>query len=521
MQWWEKEASLVEPRLRNRAGDRPVVFETGYGPSGLPHLGTFAEVARTCFVQRAFKAAHPEIVTRIIAFSDDMDGLRSVPENLPHQEEIAAHLGRPLSQMPDPFGEAESFSAHMIGKLKDFLQTYGFDCEFLSSSECYNSGRFDEGLLLLLNHEEQIRNIVLPTLQPETRQTWSPFLPICGECGRYTTRVTATIPEEGALEYTCDQVFGGAEPCGHSARTPITGGRVKVGWKIDWALRWIVLGVDYEMFGKDLIESADISRKICKAVGHRAPVGSFYELFLDEEGRKISKKIGNGIALGEWLSHAPDDSILQFLTKQPRKARRIGHVLVGRTTDEFLNLLRKSEDNEEMLKMLAECAPATPRTHRWAFKSDVDFSLLVSLVGALGVTDPESVLTFLKDNESLTIASDDEDFIRELIQFAMNYHREVIAVTAEPLDPSTLEAPELAALEALRARLEAIPFDDPAELQNLTYAIGKEHALELRPWFGVLYSVLTGNPTGPRLGTLLRMLGRQRAIERIAAIPRA
>ena len=242
MQWWEKEASLVESRLRNRPGDQPVVFETGYGPSGLPHLGTFAEVARTCFVQRAFQAAHPEFATRIIAFSDDMDGLRSVPENLPHQEEIAAHLGRPLSQMPDPFGEAESFSAHMIGKLKEFLQTYGFDCEFLSSSECYNSGRFDEGLLLLLKHVEQIRNIVLPTLQPETRQTWSPFLPICEECGRYTTRVTATLPEEGALEYACDQIFGGAEPCGHSARTPITGGRVKVGWKIDWALRWIVLG---------------------------------------------------------------------------------------------------------------------------------------------------------------------------------------------------------------------------------------------------------------------------------------
>ena len=518
MQWWEKEASLVEPRLRDRPLDQVVLFETGYGPSGLPHLGTFAEVARTCFVQRAFQLAHPELPTRVIAFSDDMDGLRSVPENLPNKELIAEHLGRPLSRIPDPFGEAESFSAHMIGKLKEFLQKYGFDCEFMSSSDCYSSGRFDEGLLLLLKHEERIRNIVLPTLQPETRETWSPFLPICGECGRYTTRVTATHPEEGELNYSCDQVFGGAEPCGHEARVAVTGGQVKVGWKIDWALRWIMLGIDYEMFGKDLIESAAISRKICKAVGYHPPVGSFYELFLDEEGHKISKKIGNGIALGEWLSHAPDDSILQFLTKPPRKARRIGHALVGRTTDEFLQLLRSPEDHSELLAMLAECAPETPRSHRWAFESDVDFSLLVSLVGALGVKDPDIVLEFLKDNESLTIAPADEAFIRELIQFAMNYHREVMAAGATPLDAGSLDATRLQALEDLRTRLGAIAFDDPAELQNLTYEIGKAHELELRPWFGVLYSVLTGNPTGPRLGTLLRMLGQQRSIDRITRV---
>ena len=185
----------------------------------------------------------------------------------------------------------------------------------MSSSDCYSSGQFDEGLLELLKHDEVIKNIVLPTLQPETRKTWSPFLPICASCGRYTTRVTEIHPEEGELSYVCDQVFGGADGCGHEDRTTVTGGKVKVGWKIDWALRWMMLGIDYEMFGKDLIESADISRKICRALKKPAPVGNFYELFLDEEGRKISKKIGNGISMDAWRSFAPDDAILHFLTK--------------------------------------------------------------------------------------------------------------------------------------------------------------------------------------------------------------
>jgi lysyl-tRNA synthetase class 1 len=518
MSWWEKEVALLEQRLKNRKEGQPILFETGYGPSGLPHLGTFAEVARTSFVRWAFQQQHPEIPSELIAFSDDMDGLRSVPENLPNKELLTEHLGRPLSQIPDPFGEAESFSAHMIGKLKSFLNDFGFECTFMSSSDCYTSGQFDEGLLLLLQNEEKIKNIVLPTLQPETRKTWSPFLPICESCGRYTTRVTEIHPEEGELSYACELEFGGAAPCGHTARTSIKGGRVKVGWKIDWALRWMMLGIDYEMFGKDLIESADISRKICRALGQMAPVGSFYELFLDEEGRKISKKIGNGISMDEWREYAHDDALLYFLTKPPRKARRIGRALVGQTNDEYIKLLKANEEQTAMKDMLQSCAPNTSRNHQWSWTSGFDFSLLVGLVSALGIDDKSTVVSFLEENETIGLEKEDAVFASELVVSALAYQRQVLADQRKELDVEALSSQERKAISTFTSAIEKADFDDPVGLQNLTYEIGKTHELELRPWFTTLYIALTGNAAGPRLGTLLAMLGREKSLEKLRVI---
>ncbi len=516
MSWWKKEAALLESRVKK--GKSPILLETGYGPSGLPHLGTFAEVARTSFVRWAFQQMHPEIETRLIAFSDDMDGLRSVPENLPNKEMLTEHLGKPLSRIPDPFGEAESFSAHMIGKLKSFLEDFGFECEFLSSSECYESGQFDEGLLDLLRHDEQIKSIVLPTLKPETRKTWSPFLPICEECGRYTTRVTEIFAEEGELSYSCDQIFGGAKGCGHESRVAVTGGKVKVGWKIDWALRWMMLGIDYEMFGKDLIESADISRKICRALKRPAPVGNFYELFLDEEGRKISKKIGNGISMDDWRSFAPDDAILHFLTKPPRKARRIGPEMVGRNTDELFRLFKDNETHKELIDMLQSTAPAIQRPHGWSWESDIDFSLLVGLVGALGVESPEAVMSFLRGNDALTLTEKDEAFTEQLVKFALMYHQKVMDAKRISVDVEALSDVEKKALKTLQSQLQSADFTDAQGLQSLTYSIGKENEMELRPWFSLLYTTLTGNATGPRLGTLLQMLGQQKSTEKIQAL---
>ena len=515
-EWWHDEAALVMKRIAKREHDRPVLFETGYGPSGLPHLGTFAEVARTAFVRWAFAQDHPDIPTRLVAFSDDMDGLRGVPENLPNKEMIREHLGKPLSRIPDPFGKAESYSAHMIGKLRDFVHALGVDAEFVASSDCYNGGLFDEGLRRLLANDAKVKEIVLPTLQPETRTNWSPFLPICSRCGRYTTLVTAIQPDEGTLSYTCTTPFGGATGCGHEETTPVTGGRVKVGWKIDWALRWWTLGVDYEMYGKDLIESADVSQKVVRILGGKPPVGTFYEMFLDEEGHKISKKIGNGVSLDQWRSFAPDDAILFFLTKAPRKARRIGLELVPRSTDELLAAMRsEAAEPSEVVRMMRETTQGAARPHDWTWRSEFDFSLLVSLVGALGIDDVDAVDAFIAAAPNVAHHAQDAALTRELVAYALAYDRGVLEPKRRSAEALVLDDAQRAALTALRAALAAPTTLDPEALQNLTYEVGKGHDLQLRAWFSLLYRVLTGSPSGPRLGTLLSLLGAERAIAKL------
>jgi lysyl-tRNA synthetase class 1 len=512
--WWEKEVALLDKRFRGKVPERPVLFETGYGPSGLPHLGTFAEVARTAFVCHAYTQAHPDVPVRLVAFSDDMDGLRSVPENLPQKEMLAQHLAKPLCKIPDPFGQAESFSDYMISKLREFVAEMGVEAEFMSSSECYSSGRFDEGLVKLLENDERVKSIVLPTLKPETRKSWSPFLPICEACGRYTTVVTEIHPEAGELSYACNTVFGGAEPCGHSARTPVTGGRVKVGWKVDWALRWYVLGVDYEMYGKDLIESATLSGKIVRVLGASPPAGTFYEMFLDEDGHKISKKIGNGVSLDEWRTYAPGDSILLYLTKPPRKARRIGLPMLPQTVDDLLDKLHAGDD--AAMAVIEATTNSVARNHGWAWESGFSYSLLISLVGALGVHDAEAAFNFLQTTPSVQLKDTDIDFARQLIDLALAYDRDVMEPQRQAQGELVLEDGQQAALEALAAQLVEFPFDDAQALQNLTYEIGKANELHLRTWFGVLYRVLTGAPTGPRLGTLLLLLGRENSLAKLS-----
>ncbi|GMV42553.1 MAG: lysine--tRNA ligase [Myxococcales bacterium] len=515
-EWWHDEAALAMKHVGGRA-DRPVLFETGYGPSGLPHLGTFAEVARTAFVRWAFAQDHPEVPTRLVAFSDDMDGLRSVPENVPNREMLREHLGKPLSRIPDPYGRAASYSAHMIGKLREFVHAMGVDTEFMTSSECYASGTFDEGLQRLLSVEAQVKDVVLPTLQPETRVAWSPFLPICEACGRYTTTVTSVDPAAGALSYACNTPFGGASGCGHTATTPVTGGRVKVGWKIDWALRWWTLGVDYEMYGKDLIESADISAKIVRLLGSRPPAGTFYEMFLDEEGRKISKKIGNGVSLETWRSYAPDDAILAFLTKPPRKARRIGLEIVPKSVDELLAAMRaEAQEPGEVVRMMRETTQAAQRNHAWTWHSDFDFSLLVSLVGALGIGDADAVYGYLEASR-VSVDPRDAAFARELVGYALAYDREVLEPKRRAATALALDEGQRAAVAALRSELVTLGFEDAEALQTLSYEVGKAHGLQLRQWFSVLYHALTGSPSGPRLGTLLALLGGERSLAKLDA----
>ncbi|OQY27137.1 MAG: lysine--tRNA ligase [Anaerolineaceae bacterium 4572_5.1] len=294
--WPFKEASSLQRRFREQP-NQPIILQTGFGPSGLPHIGTFAEVARTTWVRHAFEhlTGWP---AKLVAFSDDMDGLRKVPLNMPEQKMLAENLGKPLCHIPDPFGCCESYSAHNNNKLQEFLDAYGFDYQFQSSQEAYIRGDFDEGLTILLEKVEEVQDIILPTLREDKRADWSPFFPICENCGRiYSTRVTGYHPEEKTIGYVCDKPVGDTPGCGHEGKTSALGGRVKVGWKVDWALRWFSYDVVYEMYGKDLIESAKLSGKITRLMGKQPPNGFFYELFLDEEGRKISKSVGKGLTV--------------------------------------------------------------------------------------------------------------------------------------------------------------------------------------------------------------------------------
>src|SRR6202522_808530 len=331
--WPFEEARKLVARIE-RTGQREVLFETGYGPSGLPHIGTFGEVARTTMVRNAFRALTGDsIASRLSAFSDDMDGLRKAPDNIPNREMVLAHLGKPLTEVPDPFGEYESFAAHNNARLRGFLDGFGFDYEFASSTEYYKSGRFDAALLLMLRRFEAIQEIMLPSLREERAATYSPFLPI-----HPRTRIVMQVPLTG---YDADKgVIRWRDPdTGEDFETPVTGGHCKLQWKPDWAMRWHALKVDYEMAGKDLIDSVKLSSRIVRALGAEPPVGFNYELFLDDKGQKISKSKGNGLTVDEWLTYASPESLALFMFQKPSAAKRLHFDVIPRTVDDYLGFL--------------------------------------------------------------------------------------------------------------------------------------------------------------------------------------
>ncbi len=329
--WPFEEARKVLARVKGAVPEKGyVLFETGYGPSGLPHIGTFGEVARTSWVRNAFAAlTGGAIPTRLFAFSDDMDGLRKVPDNVPNGEMVRAHLGKPLTAIPDPFGTHESFGAHNNARLRGFLDAFGFEYEFQSSTECYRAGRFDAALLAVLAQYDAVMRVILPTLGPERRATYSPFLPISPTTGRVLqVPILARDADAGTVVFEDED--------GTRIETPVTGGRCKLQWKADWAMRWYALGVDYEMAGKDLIDSVKLSGQICRILGAPPPEGFIYEMFLDEQGAKISKSKGNGLAVEDWLRYAPAESLALFMYNAPKKAKRLYFDAIPRAVDDYL-----------------------------------------------------------------------------------------------------------------------------------------------------------------------------------------
>ncbi len=498
----------------------PVLFETGYGPSGLPHIGTFAEVARTTFIRRAFRQISDR-PTKLIAFSDDMDGLRKVPLNIPNPETVEPHLGKPLSSIPDPFGVDDSYSGHMNRRLREFLDEFGFAYDFRSSTDQYTSGVFNDSLSLLLRKVDDVLGIILPTLRPESREGWSPFMPVCPDCGRnLSTTVTAYHPERDTLSFACD---GGREGkvdhCGASGELSVHDGHVKVGWKVDWALRWFTFGIHYEMYGKDLIESAQLSSRIVRALGGTPPIGLFYEMFLDEDGKKISKSVGKGITVDGWQEYAPVESLLAFLYQNPRKAKRLTWDTIPNFTDQYLKQLAEWEDQDAEGRLwnpsyfyFDQGAP------RPAWKVAVNYSLVRNMVVCMGKDDPDVVLGYLERYDPQVSDPEHAALTRQLVRGAIAYDRDFEAANRTLQPPPPEIRPALLTLADKLAEAAANDLRDPDALQGLAFDSARAHDIEPRAMFQALYRGLIGQNRGPRFGGFMLALGLGEAADALRSL---
>jgi lysyl-tRNA synthetase, class I len=475
-----------------------VLFETGYGPSGLPHIGTFGEVVRTTMVRRAFQRLS-DIPTRLFAFSDDMDGLRKVPTNVPNQDMLAQHLGRPLTKVPDPFGTHESFGHHNNAMLRGFLDSFGFEYEFQSSTEMYLSGKFDAALLEVLRHYAKIMEVMLPSLREERASTYSPFLPVSEKTGKVLQApVTKYDITAGTITYTDED--------GSEVETPVTGGRCKLQWKPDWGMRWHALGVDYEMSGKDLIASVDLASKICRILGSRAPEGFNYELFLDEKGQKISKSKGNGLSVEEWLTYAPPESLALFMYQKPRAAKRLYFDVIPRAVDDYLTFDTKFEE-EAAAQRLENPVWHIHNGQPPKLSSDLSYGILLNLASVANAEEKSQLWGYItRYRPDATPKS--APFLDKLVGYAINYYRDFVKPTKQYRAPNEIERKALA---ELLAYLERAPADADAEaLQTEVYEIGKRHPFpELRAWFKALYEVLLGQDQGPRFGSFIALYGRK------------
>ncbi|MCC6889523.1 MAG: lysine--tRNA ligase [Hyphomicrobiales bacterium] len=516
--WPFEEARKIVARLKRQPKDA-VIFETGYGPSGLPHIGTFGEVARTTMVRHALHVLIGNVVkTRLIAFSDDMDGLRKVPDNVPNQELLQKHLGKPLTEVPDPFGTHPSFGEHNNARLRAFLDAFGFEYEFLSSTECYRSGRFDTALLRVLERFDAVMQIMLPSLREERAQTYSPFLPLCPRSGVVLqVPVVAHDVPSGTISYDDPDT-------GERMTTPVTGGRCKLQWKPDWAMRWYALGVDYEMAGKDLIDSVKLSGDICRALGGTPPAGFNYELFLDEKGQKISKSKGNGLTIEEWLRYASPESLSLFMYREPKAAKRLYFDVIPRHVDEYQQLLEGYQRQDDRQRL------SNPAWHIHAGnppKPDmpIAFSMLLTLVSSSNAENAETLWGFIRRYRP-GVTPQTHPKLDAMVGYAIHYFRDFVLPEKKFRQPSEAER---AALADLRDALSQLPADATAErIQDVVYEIGrrepfldhKKTAKDGKPgvsldWFNMLYQVLLGQEKGPRFGSFVAIYGLQNTVDMI------
>ncbi len=520
--WAFEEARKLVERVK-RTGQTQVLFETGYGPSGLPHIGTFGEVARTTMVRHAFETlTEGRIKTRLLAFSDDMDGLRKVPDNVPNQDMLQQHLGKPLTQVPDPFNKFESFAHHNNAMLRAFLDQFGFDYEFASSTDYYTSGRFDAALLHMLRKFDKVQAIMLPSLREERAATYSPFLPIHPKTGHVMqVAVDAMNPDAGTITWRDPQT-------GEAFETLVTSGHCKLQWKPDWAMRWYALDVDYEMAGKDLIDSVKLSSEIVRGLGKQPPEGFNYELFLDDKGAKISKSKGNGLTIDEWLTYAAPETLALFMFQKPREAKRLYFDVIPRAVDEYLQFLSGYEKQDSKARISnpvwhihAGNPPHPEVLHQGgdAPAATVNFAMLLNLVAVANSEDPQVVWAFLR-RYAPGVSAATHPRLDALVKYAINYFRDFVrpAKTYRLADDVEGEV-----LQKLDAALAALPAGATAEdIQFEIYNVARptpryqdlkaKGATPERPgvsndFFNMLYQVLLGENRGPRFGSFAALYG--------------
>ena len=502
---YEEARKLLKRWPEGKPDGAPIIFETGYGPSGLPHIGTFNEVLRTTFVRRAFQELSDQ-PTRLIAFSDDMDGLRKVPDNIPDAALLEANLGKPLTQIPDPFGTHESFAAHNNAMLRGFLDRFGFDYEFFSATECYRSGRFDEVIRQVLRNWDAVMGVMLPTLREERRRTYSPILPISPASGIVLQVPVEVVDAEAGIIAFEDE--------GRRVEQSALGGQAKLQWKVDWAARWVALGVDYEMAGKDLIDSVVQSGKIARILGGRPPEGFNYEMFLDEKGEKISKSKGNGLSLEEWLRYGSEESLAFYIYREPRKAKSLHIGVIPRAVDDYWQF------RANYPKQPVEQKLGNPVHHIHAGKVPeqglpLTYGLLLNLVSLPGLHDRDTAWKFVQRYAPET-SPESHPELDQLIGLAVNYARDFVVPNLKKRPPTAEEA---AALRELDTELAKLPADADAEaIQHLVFEIGKTHygKDKLRAWFQALYETLLGSSQGPRMGSFIALYGIENSRRLIA-----
>lgn len=506
--WPFQEArTLFNERLGGKVPEKGyVLFETGYGPSGLPHIGTFGEVVRTKMVMHAFQTLYPDVPIRLFCVSDDMDGLRKVPDNIPNKEMVGQYLGKPLTRIPDPFGCHESFGQHNNEQLKSFLDSFGFTYEFKSATELYTAGVYDKALITVLQHYEKILDVMLPTLGEERRATYSPFLPISPKTGNVLQVPILEInKEKGTVTFNDED--------GTRTELPVTGGNCKLQWKADWAMRWFALDVDYEMSGKDLIDSVKLSSKICRILGGKPPMNLTYELFLDEKGEKISKSKGNGLAVEDWLKYAPAESLSLFMYQKPKTAKKLFFDIIPRATDEYLNFLNAFEKQEGKDKLnnpvwhIHAGKPPKPET-------GLSYGILLNLVSVCHSDNPEVIWKYIS-RYAPEATPETCPYLARLVPYAIAYYNDFVKPTQKYRMPT---AEEIAALNDLKAELEKLPEDTSGEdIQTVVYEIGKRHPYftDLKKWFSTMYETLLGQTTGPRMGGFIALYGIKGSIDLI------
>ncbi len=473
-----------------------IILQTGYGPSGLPHIGTFGEVARTSMIVNALKYL-TDLPTEIITFSDDMDGLRKVPDNVPNKELLEKNLHKPLTNVPDPFGKFKSFGEHNNQMLKNFLDNFNFNYKFKSSSELYKSGFFNTSLQVILENYDEIMNIILPTLGKERQKTYSPFLPICPDSGH-----VLEIPVKEINKEKSKIIF---ENNGKYLEKSIFDGNCKLQWKVDWAMRWYALDVDFEMYGKDLIESAILSTKIIKLIGKINPSGFAYELFLDEKGEKISKSKGNGITIDQWLEYASPESLSLYMYQNPKRAKKLYKEIVSKTVDEYLEFLEKAKNQDE-LQILMNPVWHVHNSNIPKEEMIMSFSMLLNLVETSNADNKDLLWKFVKKYKK-NISVKDFPIFDKLIGYAIKYFDDVIKIKKKYKKPNDNEK---LALKALIKTLDKCNDEMPPEdIQTLIYTTGKEngYSKNLRDWFKLIYEVVFGDENGPRMGFFISFFG--------------